>query len=90
MNHDEVCKEISGELVDMARWLSGGELTPEQFRLAVSRLEHRKLQRFGFKLSSSVSEDGVVHFNLRFADSGESCSSIDVDPTTGELFIQTT
>lgn len=86
---DEISHEISGELIDMARWLTGAELSPEQFRLAVSRLEDRKLKRFGLKLSSSVSEgDRIVHFTLRFADFDEFCASLDVDPLSGEMTIQ--
>ncbi len=64
MNHDEICKEISGELEDMARWLSGGELSPGQFRLLLNELEKKKLERFRMKLSSSISEKGVVHFSF--------------------------
>lgn len=88
MDHEQVCQEISGELQDMARWLSGGGLSPEQFRLGLTRLEDRKLKRFGLKLGSSVSEDGVVHFSLRFADTEELCASMDVNPVTGKLTIQ--
>lgn len=88
IDHEEVCNEISGELQDMARWLSGGGLSPEQYRLGLSRLEERKLKRFGLKLSSSVSEDGMVHFSLRFSDNDELCVSMDVDPMTGELTTQ--
>lgn len=88
MNHDEICKELSGELRDMARWLSKGELGPDQFRLLLSTLEKRKLKHFGLKLSSSVSEEGVVHFSLRFAESDELCASMDVNPITGELSTQ--
>ena len=88
MDHDEVCKEISGELEDMARWLSGGELGPEQFRLSLARLEAQKLKRFGLKLTSAVSKDRIVHFSLRFADTDELCASMDVDPMTGKLTTQ--
>jgi hypothetical protein len=88
MNHDEICREISRELEDMARWLSKGELSPGQFRTLLNILERKKLQRFGMKLSSDISIDGVVHFSLRFADSGELCASMDVDPITGKLAIQ--
>ena len=88
INHDEVCKEIAGELKDMAGWLAGGGLSPEQFRLGLTRLEDRKLKRFGLKLSSFVSDDGVVHFSLRFADTDELCASLDVDPMTGKLAMQ--
>ena len=88
IDHDEVCKELSGELQDMARWLSGGGLSPEQFRLGLTRIEDRKLKRFGLKLSSSASEDGVVHFTLRFAETDELCASMDVDSMTGELTVQ--
>jgi hypothetical protein len=82
------CEEIAGELSDMARWLSGGELSPEQFRDAVNTLEARKLARFGFALASEVAPDGRVLFSLRYATSGELCASMDVDPDTGELHIQ--
>jgi hypothetical protein len=88
-DHDDICQEISGELEDTARWLSGGQLSPEQFRLAVTHMEYRKHQRFGLQLSSFVSDDGVVHFSLRLADTGELCASMDIDPTTGSLAMQT-
>jgi hypothetical protein len=88
MDHDQICKEISGELRDMAGWLAGGGLSPEQFRLGLTRLEDQKLKRFGLKLSSFVSEDREVHFSLRFADTDELCASMDVDPLTGELAMQ--
>lgn len=88
MSHDEICRELSGELQDMARWLSGGELGPEQFRLLLGTLEKRKLKRFGLKLSSDISIDGVVHFSLRFAETDELCASMDVNPITGELSTQ--
>ena len=87
-NHDEICKEIAGELEDMARWLSGGELSPGQFRLLLNTLEKQKLERFGMKLSSTVSIDGVVHFSLRFVEADELCASMDVDPITGKLTTQ--
>lgn len=89
IDHEEVCKEISGELQDMARWLSGDGLSPDQYRLGLSRLEERKLKRFGLKLSSSFSEDdGMVHFSLRHSDNDELCVSMDVDPMTGKLTTQ--
>jgi hypothetical protein len=83
VGHDDICREISAELEDMARQLSGGKLSPEQFRLGITRLEQRKLQRFGLKLASSVSPDQVVHFTLSFADTDELCACMDVDPMTG-------
>ena len=85
---EKICQEISGELEDMARWLSGGGLSPEQFRLGLSRLESQKLLRHGLVLTSSVSEDGVVHFTLRFAETQEFCASMNVDPATGEMTVQ--
>ena len=85
---EEICKEISGELQDMAHWLAGGGLSPEQFRLGLTRLEDRKLKRFGLKISSSVSEDRLVHFTLRFAETDEFCSSMNVDSATGEMTTQ--
>ena len=90
VGHDQICREISGELEDMARWFSGGKLSPEQFRLGITRLEQRKLQRFGLRLTSSVSPDHVVHFTLRFDDTDELCACMDVDPMTGKLAMQTT
>ncbi len=88
MDHAEICKEIAGELEDMARWLSGGELSPGQFRSLLNALEKKKLERFGMKLSSEISIDGVVHFSLRFAENDELCASMDVDPITGKLTTQ--
>ena len=88
MSHNEICKEIAGELEEMARWLSGGELGPGQFRLLLNTLEKRKLEKFGMKLSSFVSEDGVVHFSLRFAKNDELCASMDVEPSTGKMKTQ--
>lgn len=85
---DEICEEISGELQDMARWLSGDGLSPEQYRLGLTRLEEQKLKRFGLKLSSRVSEDGMVHFSLRFSDTAELCVIMDVDSLTGKLTTQ--
>ncbi len=87
-NPESLCKEISGELRDISTWLSGGELTPEQFRTAVTTLEAKKLSRFGFCLYSDISENGEVHFSLRHADTDELCASIDVDPLTGKMAIQ--
>ena len=87
---EEICRELTDELEDMARWLSGGQLSPSQFRLLVTSLEHRKLKNFGLQLSSSASESGSVHFTLRFADSDDLCASMDVDPLTGEFSTQHT
>jgi hypothetical protein len=88
MEHDHACREISGELREMAGWLAGGGLSAEQFRLGLTRMEERKLKRFGFKLSSFVSKDGDVHFSLRFSDTNELCASMDVNPLTGQLAMQ--
>lgn len=83
--HAEICEEISGELEDIARWLSGGELSPGQFRLLLNTLEKKKLERFRMKLTSAISIDGVVHFSLRFAETDELCATMDVDPISGKL-----
>ena len=88
MDHDQACKEISGELQDMAGWLAGDGLSPEQFRLGLTRIEDQKLKRFGLKLSSFVSEDGEVHFTLRFSDTNELCASMDGDSVTGKRAVQ--
>ena len=88
IDHEQICQEISGELQDMARWLYGDGLSPDQYRMVLAELEDRKLKRFGLKLSSSVSDDGMVHFSLRFADTEELCASMDVDSRTGKLSVQ--
>ena len=90
LNHEEICKELSGELQDMAKWLSRGDLNPDQFRALLNTLEKKKLERFGMKLSSSLSEGGMVHFSLRFAEGNELCASMDVNPVTGEMTTQMT
>jgi hypothetical protein len=84
----EVCREIVEEFTDTARWLAGADATPDQFRNAVAAFEARKLARFGFNLDSAVSVGSMVHFNLRFADNGELCASMDVDAHTGEVIVQ--
>ena len=84
----ELCWEMAGELRDIASWLADGELTPEQLADGVASFEKRKLDRLGFKLSSAVSEGPIVHFSLRFAESGELCASMDVDPRTGDIEVQ--
>ena len=90
MNSEGVCKEIGGELQDMAGWLAGGELSPEEYRRWVTMMEERKLKNFGLKLNSSVSEDKMVHFTLRFVETDELCLSMDVDPFTGAMTVQPT
>ena len=82
---EEVCKEISGELEEAARSLARRLIVPELFRAMVENVERQTLKRHGFKLSSSISESGVVHFTLRYADTNEICTSMDVDPETGSL-----
>jgi len=82
---DDICKEISDELQNAARSLSGGVLSPDRFRRFVDELERQKLKRHGFTLTSSVTDGRLVHFTLRFADTDELCASIDVDPMTGKL-----
>jgi hypothetical protein len=84
----ETCHEISAEVMDMAGWLSGGDLSPEQFRLALARMEHRKLKRFGLAMTTSTSGAGMVHVTLRFEETGEFCASMDIDPITGDTTIQ--
>jgi len=87
MTADQICQEISGELEDAARGLSGGMLDPEQFRSLVEELERQKLNRHGFKLQSQVI-GSIVHFSLRFADTNEVCANMDVNPETGKLVRQ--
>jgi hypothetical protein len=84
----ETCREISTEVMEMARWLAGDDLSPEHFRLALARMEHRKMQRFGLEMTSSTSAAGIVHVTLRFEGTGEFCASMDIDPVTGETTVQ--
>lgn len=88
LTDDEICKEIAGELEAAARGLSGGVLSPDRFRRVVEELERQNFKRHGFKLSSSVTDERVVHFTLRFTDTDELCASMDVDPMTGKLRTQ--
>ncbi len=83
----ELCNEIAGELREMATWLSAGQIPPERFRQAVLALEAAKVARFGFKLSGVGLRDGGSHFELRFADSGDVCASMEFDPETKELSV---
>jgi hypothetical protein len=80
----KIYREITGELRDVARWFSGGGISPEQFRRSVEVFEAAKLERFGFRLSSEISKDGKVHFSLRAVESGELCACVEVNPATGE------
>lgn len=86
--HHSSPREIAEELMDVAQWMSGGGLSPERFRRAVTMLEKEKLRRYGLVLSSEISEGPTVHFSLRFANTGELCASMDVDPATGEAELQ--
>jgi len=84
----DVCREITGELQDIAGWFSGEGITPDQFRQSVVVFEAAKLERFGFRLRSGVSQEGAVQFSLRAAKSGELCASMVVDPVTGVAEVQ--
>ena len=87
---ETICHEIAEELRDVAGWMSGGVMNPEQFRAAVAGFEARKLAINGLTLSSAVSARGIVHFSLRHADTGELCASLDVNPKTGKSEMQHT
>ncbi len=84
----EICREIAGELRDLATWLSSSRLSPEQFRGAVLALEEAKVTRFGFTLGGSILPDSHVGFELRFAESQKLCAQMEFDPATGELAIE--
>lgn len=88
IDHRASSREIAGELQDVARWMSGDGMSPERFRVAVTMLEKQKLLRHGLTLSSEISEGPTVHFSLRFADTGELCASMDVNPETGDSELQ--
>lgn len=83
----ELCNEIAGELRDMATWLSAGQIDPERFRHAILTLEAAKVARFGFRLTGTGLRDGGTHFELKFADTGDVCASMEFDPVTKELSI---
>jgi hypothetical protein len=83
----ELCNEIADELREIAIWLSAGQINPQTFRQAVVTLEAAKVARFGFRLTGVGLRDGGTHFELRFADTGELCASMEFDPSTQELSV---
>ena len=83
----ELCHEIEGEVREVASWLSGGQLSSEQFRAAVLTIEANKVKRFGFSLSAQEAVAGKTKFSLRFADTGELCATMEFDPATHELAV---
>ena len=85
MNREEIWKDLSGDREELVLCLSNGDISIRLFHALLDTLQKSKLHETGMKLSSSVSEVGVVHFSLRFADTDEVCASIDVDPATGKL-----
>lgn len=82
---EQVCKEVSSELEELARSLARRLIVPEQFRSMVVNVERESLKRHGFTLSSSIADSGIVHFTVRYADTNEICTIMDVDPETGGL-----
>ena len=82
-----ICEEVSGELREMAAWLSAGRLNAEQFRTALLALEEQKVRRFGFQLTGTSAQNGRTHFELRFSDTGRLCSSLDFDSGTHALTV---
>ena len=82
------CQELVEELRSVVGWLFDGLSTPDELRRTVVAFESRKLARFGFALSSSISPDQTVHFSLRCAATGDLCASMDVDPRSGETTVQ--
>ncbi len=83
-----ICDELSAELREMAEWLTAGRLSAEQFRVALMTLEAEKVKRFGFTLSGENTPSGRTHFELRFADNGRLCASLDFDSGTRQLEVQ--
>jgi len=83
-----LCQEMAEELNDIVSWLADGEASPEQFARSVMEFERRKHARLGFVLTSAVSDGPMVHFSLRHAGTGELCASMDVDPHTGAVEMQ--
>ena len=83
----QVCHEVSAELRDMAAWLTSGHLTESQFRVSLLALEAEKVKRFGFTLTGEKTAGGRTHFELRFAETGRLCASMDYDSATEDFDI---
>ena len=83
----QVCDEIAGEVRDIASWLAGGSLSPDQFTTAVLTLEEAKIKRFGFTLTALNYADGRTSFDLRWAETKDLCARLNFDPDTGELTV---
>ena len=88
MKPEATCHEMTEEFREVAGWWAGGGLAPEQYRALVAEFEARKMARHGLRLSSATSADGLVHFTLRQADTGELCARVEVDPRTGKAEVQ--
>lgn len=84
----EVCREVSAELREIASWLCSGHLTESQFRVSLLALEAEKVKRFGFTLTGHKTAEGRTHFELRFAEDGKLCASMDYDSATEELDVR--
>ena len=84
---EKLCDEIGGELREMGMWLASGRLGPEQFRLALLTLEAAKVKRHGLTLSGQNTADGRTHFELRSAEDGSLCSTMDFDSGSQELSV---
>lgn len=82
-----LCDEISGELREMGIWLASGRLRPEQFRLALLTLEAAKVKRHGLTLSGENTPGGRTHFELRSAEDGSLCTTLDFDSGSQELSV---
>jgi hypothetical protein len=63
-------------------------LNLDQFTAAVVTLETAKVKRFGFTLEARHGKLGRTAFNLRFAETGQICSTLEYDPATTELTVQ--
>jgi len=85
---EAVCREISGELKEIATWLADGRMSAPQLAATISALEERKVKRFGLTLHARVSEDDHALFSLRYAGTGELCASMNIDAETGEIVMQ--
>lgn len=83
-----LCRELSAELREMGEWLTTGRLSAEQFRVAMLTLEAEKVRRFGFSLSGEPSQQGRVHFELRYLASGKICSCMDFDSASQKLCVE--
>jgi hypothetical protein len=79
-----VCEEIAGELRELAKLRSTGNVSEDAFTMAVLSLEELRLQKHGITLSASNTIDDWTVFKLRYGR-GTICAAFEFLPETGEF-----